>query len=100
MKSYSKSFLPDSIEYKGQTFKYNSEATERHRTGVTLVSRYHVLVKVLGRNLKGKTDLHGKPYKPNEYVFSSPIGFLPMVEKAVQSKSYIKALKSIQTFGY
>lgn len=28
-------------------------------------------VKVLGLNLRGKTDLHGQPYKPTKWIFTS-----------------------------
>jgi hypothetical protein len=28
-----------------------------------------LIVRVLARNLKGKTDLHGKPYAPSLHVF-------------------------------
>lgn len=27
------------------------------------------IVKVLSRNLRGRTDLHGLPYKPTEWLF-------------------------------
>lgn len=30
-----------------------------------------ISVLVLSKNLKGKTDLHGKPYKPSEWLYIS-----------------------------
>lgn len=33
--------------------------------------RKAVLVKVLHRNLRGKLDLHNKPYKPTEWLFTT-----------------------------
>lgn len=32
-----------------------------------------IRVEVLSRNLKGKTDLHGNPYKPTEWIFTAKI---------------------------
>ncbi len=31
--------------------------------------RKHRMIGVLSRNLKGKNDLHGRPYTPNVWVF-------------------------------
>jgi hypothetical protein len=30
-----------------------------------------VLVNVLSKNLKGKNDIHGKPYKPTKWIFTN-----------------------------
>ena len=83
MKTFKKSYLPDTVNYNGYTLKLNMAETsgpngerylDRHRIraaedlkskGVTVC-----LVACMSNNLKGKTDLHGQPYKPNLYIFS------------------------------
>jgi hypothetical protein len=82
MKTFKKSYLPDVIEYKGQILKLNAEAT----AAATLSSKNKVhaatllkeiqdktvcLVEVTNKNLKGKRDLYGNPYKPTVFIFSN-----------------------------
>ena len=79
MKQYSKTHLPDCIIYKGETYKVNIEISGAMRDNNTPINtiaatlrkegRKAVLVNVLSKNLKGKTDLHGKPYQPTEWLF-------------------------------
>ena len=33
--------------------------------------RKAVLVNVMSKNLRGKTDLHGKPYQPTKWIFTN-----------------------------
>ena len=33
---------------------------------------HYRVVQVLSKNLRGKLDLHHKPYQPSEFVFSEP----------------------------
>ena len=30
-----------------------------------------IIVRVMHPNLRGKTDLHGRPYTPNEWIFTN-----------------------------
>lgn len=60
MKTFHRVNLPKEIKYNGKTYRYNSEGkTEKS-----------VRVLVLSTRLKGKLDLHGKPYQPNEFFFN------------------------------
>ncbi len=100
MKQYNKTHCPEVIEYNNDTYKLNIDATHRYREGVKLSSRYHIRVNVLSNNLKGRTDLHGNEYKPNVFIYSNAIGFLPTVVKPLETPAYKKAMKQIKTFGY
>lgn len=79
MKVFKKTHLPDSITYNGEEYKLAptiSGAMRKSNTNpqkvinaVKSTGEKAVLVKVLSNKLKGKTDLHGKPYKPSEFIF-------------------------------
>lgn len=70
--------LPEVIHRKGKVYKVDvtlvhAFATARdvrevkkrlHDMGKTFIT-----VHVLARNLKGKTDLYGQPYKPSTWLF-------------------------------
>ena len=81
MKQYNKKYLPDSIEYNGETYKVNIEisgAMRDNKTPLRTISatlkkegRKAVLVNVLSSNLKGKTDLHGNLYQPTKWIFTN-----------------------------
>lgn len=81
MKKFSRTFLPETIQYNGQTYFRNiamSGAMNANRTPhstiqgtLKLENRKCILVRVLGRNLKGKLDLHNKPYQPTEWIFTT-----------------------------
>lgn len=81
MKTFSKTFLPETVEYNSQTYYLNikiSAAMTVNSTSPNIIQdtlkkegRKAVLVKVMSRNLRGKTDLHGKPYQPTEWVFTN-----------------------------
>jgi hypothetical protein len=47
------------IKYNGKNYIFNGK-TKTDKS---------IRVLVLSRNLKGRTDFHGKPYKPNEFFF-------------------------------
>jgi hypothetical protein len=99
MKQYNKTHCPEVINYKGEDYKMNIDATHRYREGDKLSSRYHIRVNVLSKNLKGRTDLHGNPYKANVFIYSTPIGFLPV--KLVDTRTkYVKELNRIKKYGY
>ena len=81
MKQYSKTHLPDCIIYKGETYKVNIEISGAMRDNNTSFNtiaatlrkegRKAVLVNVMSKNLRGKTDLHGKPYQPTKWIFTN-----------------------------
>lgn len=81
MKTYRKTYLPDSITYQGKELKHNasmSGAMIANGTKPNVIAkilrqtgRIGVLVLVLSKNLKGRTDLHGKPYEPTQHIFSN-----------------------------
>lgn len=61
MKTFSRTHLPDAIKYNGRVYYIGEENGYRK-----------IKVLVLNRNLRGKLDLHQKPYKPTEWIFSAP----------------------------
>lgn len=81
MKTFNKTFLPDSIDHKGNSYKRNipiSFAMNSNDTSTAIIAatlkkegRKGVLVNVLATQLKGKTDLHGQPYKPTKWIFTT-----------------------------
>ncbi|MEO7048971.1 MAG: hypothetical protein ABI091_26950 [Ferruginibacter sp.] len=81
MKTFKKSFLPDSITYNGEIYHCNgaiSGAMSANNTKPSIIykslkwqNRKCVLVLVLSNNLKGKEDLHGKPYQPTKWIFTT-----------------------------
>lgn len=81
MKTYNKTYLPDSITYNGVLYFNNpaiSTAMELNNTRLSFIvaelkkqGRKAVLVNVLSNSLKGRTDLHGQPYKPTRHIFTT-----------------------------
>lgn len=71
MKQYNKTHCPEVINYKGQDFKKDIEATHKYREGQSIKGANHIRVNVLSNNLKGRTDLHGKTYTPNVFIYSN-----------------------------
>lgn len=81
MKTFRRTSLPDEITYNGETYALNikvSRLTELSRSNPkTIIERLKrqgtkaILVKVLSNNLKGKTDLYGKPYEPTNWIFTN-----------------------------
>lgn len=69
MKTFFRTSLPDSIKYNGKVYKYDIHLNPVQRKSQTY-PKGTVLVKVLSRNLRVRTDLHGKPYQPSEFIFS------------------------------
>lgn len=77
MRTFKKSYLPDQIELNGNTLKMYAAASAlanmnaRHRAEELKAQGLTVcIVEVLSRQLKGKPDLHGKPYTPSVFIFS------------------------------
>lgn len=81
MKSFNKTYLPESINYNGEVYKLNSEissAMNLNNTSPNTIAstlkkqdRKAILVNVLSRNLNGKTDLYGRAYKPTKWIFTN-----------------------------
>lgn len=81
MKTFNKTYLPDEVNYNGQIFYKNaaiSGAMNANNTSLNTIAATlkkeglkAVCVKVLHRNLKGRTDLHGRPYQPTAHIFTN-----------------------------
>lgn len=68
MPTLTRTSLNTQLNYKGKTYilvssKFASKDID------PLELKGSILVKVLSHNLKGKLDLHGKPYQPTEWIF-------------------------------
>lgn len=74
MKTFRKSYVPDSIEHNGKTFVMDAYASANNEkpTGDC------VKLIVTNSRLRGKTDLHGNPYPSSTYYF------IPAEEKQKQ----------------
>jgi hypothetical protein len=70
MKTFSKSYLPETVKYNGKIYKYDSQKSASYNMIKSLNLSGCVCVEVLSRNLKGKVDFHGQPYKPTKHIFS------------------------------
>lgn len=81
MKTYNRTYLPESINYNGKILKLNariSGAMAASNTSPTSIQRelkkegrIGVLVRVISKELKGKTDLDRRPYKPTLHIFTN-----------------------------
>jgi hypothetical protein len=78
MKTFNRTSLPMTIKYNKRIYTRNDTESSLLMQGISLNSyincmklagRKVILCNVLSRNLKGKTDLHGQPYKPTQWVF-------------------------------
>ena len=78
MKTFNRCNLPETITYNKTVYKVDKSINEvltltKYLTAYILAQKFLgkkvVLVNVLSRNLKGRTDLHGKLYKPSQWVF-------------------------------
>lgn len=83
MKTFNKSYLPETVIYNGVVYERNASITSAMSANNTPIStirktlkeegRKMVLVNVLQRSLRGKTDLHGKPYQPTKWIFTTTL---------------------------
>jgi len=81
MKTFNKSYLPESISYNGKEYFndanlsgcLNSKVLSFSEVKTMLKSKCvsGILVKVLSNNLKRKVDLYGQSYKPSEWIFTA-----------------------------
>jgi len=64
MKNFNRTYLPDAINYNGETYTY--KPSDQNNT-----LKKHICVSVLSRNLKGKTDLFNRPYTANKFIYTN-----------------------------
>ena len=69
MKTFKKTFLPEEVSYNNKTYLRNAKKTVDLLLNKVNPGGDCVVVEVLSRNLKGKTDLRGNCYKPTKHVF-------------------------------
>lgn len=58
--------LPEEIVEKGITFKRNPDLKT---VNDILDGRKYRIVQVLAKNLRGKLNIHGKPYEPSKWIY-------------------------------
>lgn len=77
MKVFSKTYLPHTIDYNGETYTYAgsvsgsstvSEFEERVKE-LKLSGHKVIMCNVLASKLRGVEDLHGNLYKPTQWLF-------------------------------
>lgn len=81
MKTFNRTFLTDTINYNGETYHNNpfiSAAMELNNTKLKDIAtelkkqgRKAILINCLSKNLKGKKDLYGQPYKPTRHIYTT-----------------------------
>lgn len=81
MKTFKKTYLVESINYNGEVYTKNtviSSSMNASRTrpekiieALKTTGKKGVLVEVLSNSLKGKTDLHNKPYQPTKWIYTN-----------------------------
>lgn len=81
MKTFNKTSLVERINYNGLTYTPNAHisatfAANRRSLPNILKDlnkggRKAILVQVLSRNLRGKTDIHGNLYQPTSWIYTT-----------------------------
>ena len=81
MKTFRKTYLVESVKYNGEVYTKNTVLSSGMNTSRTrpekviqalkTTGKKGVLVEVLSANLKGKTDLHNKPYQPTKWIYTN-----------------------------
>jgi hypothetical protein len=76
MKTFNRTSLPEYVTYNGMCYKCDFKASgaicgKKVFDLELLGLKYKkvVAVNVLSKNLKGKTDLYGQPYRPTTWIF-------------------------------
>lgn len=57
--------LPTEVKRNGKIYVYLGGCSSSHQKP----NCKHIVVSVLSRNLRGRTDLYGNPYKPTQFYF-------------------------------
>lgn len=79
MKTFKRTSLPREIKYNGKIFTRNNDLSNDLALGKTSIFKLStltqpnpcILVEVLPAWLKGVSDLHGRPYKPTQWIFTA-----------------------------
>lgn len=71
MRTFKRTHLPDEIISQGKTYVLDLDKTNLKRDGHSFPAKECIIVHVLHKNLKGRTDLHGMPYRPTEWIFQA-----------------------------
>lgn len=82
MKTYNKTFLPETITYKGEVYTrnsmisvdvmlHNNVTTRSISASLRKEGRKCLMVNVLPNNLKGRTDFFGNLYKPTQHIYTT-----------------------------
>lgn len=94
MKTFKRSYLPDSIEYNGKKYIPDHDSSTNIQLGIQIRPRPNsIKVVVTNPRLKGKTDLHGKPYPSSTYYFipyESPEQERERVEREKKNNEHVK----------
>lgn len=70
MQTFSRTHLPDSITVNGKAYTRDRVKTDALQAGKQFDHKGSIKVQVLAKNLRGKEDFHGKPYKPTQWIYS------------------------------
>jgi len=71
MKTFSKYELPDVIFYNKKTYKVNVSLSSDYMLGnKPELPKGAILVNVLSKRLRGKTDIFRQPYTPTPFIFT------------------------------
>ena len=75
MKTFNKTYLPEFINYNGLKYTLEQSCTNERGAKYDLMDlnckgKKVIQCNVLSKNLKGKTDLWGRPYKPTIWLFT------------------------------
>lgn len=71
MKTFKRTYLPEYINYNGKKYIYDAQKSANANMVINFLDlKGCVCVEVLSRNLKGKIDFHGQPYKASKHIFT------------------------------
>jgi hypothetical protein len=70
MKTFRKSYVPESIEHNGKKYVLDGDSSANISLGVQIRPRDNsIKVVVTNPRLRNKTDLHGNPYPSSTFYF-------------------------------
>ena len=88
MKTFNRNNLPEFIKYNKRVYRVNSNPVANKcltivsddivKTLELMLNKHIVIVNVLSKHLKGRTDLHDKLYEPTHWIFISDSSIYPM----------------------
>jgi hypothetical protein len=81
MKTFNKSYLPETVKYNGNTYTENTTITtamnksgtpaKQVLTALKSTGKKGILINVLNKRLKGVKDLHGNFYEPRPHIYTT-----------------------------